>query len=107
MKPTPPAGEDLLRKLGALASAHRLRVLAALKGRRVYVSQLARDVGLSRPLLQMHLAKLEAAGLVSAQLELSEDGKAVKYYQLSFAELVITPEIVAAAAATLPSTDAD
>ena len=33
------------------------------QGRR-YVSELARDAGLSRPLLYMHLQRLEAAGLV-------------------------------------------
>ena len=42
------------------------------------MSRLARELGISRPLLQVQLRKLEAAGLVSSAVEVSEDGKAVK-----------------------------
>ena len=69
--------------LSALASPHRLRIVAELKRGRNYVSELARVVGFSRPLLQMHLTKLEAAGLVTSRLELSSDGKAMKFYELT------------------------
>ena len=100
------SGEELLLKLAALASPHRLRIVAELKRGRNYVSQLARVVGLSRPLLQMHLTKLEAAGLVSSRLELSEDGKAMKFYELLPFALTLTPDIVAGAAATLSAPDA-
>jgi DNA-binding transcriptional ArsR family regulator len=94
-------GDALVQVLGTLASPHRLRVLAALAGGRAYVSQLARDLGISRALLQVHLKKLEKAGLVTAHLELSEDGKALKFYQAAPFSLLLTPEVVAAAAATL------
>jgi DNA-binding transcriptional ArsR family regulator len=98
-------GDALVLVLSTLASPHRLRVLAALAGGRAYVSQLARDLGLSRALLQVHLKKLEKAGLVTAHLELSDDGKALKFYQSAPFSLLLTPEVVAAAAATL-TTDA-
>ena len=62
-------GDRLLRVLATLANPHRLRVVAALAGERNYVSQLARDLGISRALLQVHLRKLETAGLVSADIE--------------------------------------
>lgn len=88
-------------QLAALASPHRMRIVAELMGGRNYVSELARVVGLSRPLLQMHLAKLEAAGLVTSRLELSRDGKAMKFYQLVPFVLTLTPEVIAQAAATL------
>lgn len=91
----------LLEVLSALANPHRLRILAALADGREYVSQLAREMGLSRPLLHMHLQKLEHAGLVSGQLELGSDGKAMKYYQLVPFSIVITPERVAQEAAAL------
>jgi predicted ArsR family transcriptional regulator len=42
----------------------------------------ARRLGTSRPLLYMHLDRLEKAGLVTGQLELSGDGKAMKYFEL-------------------------
>lgn len=97
----PPDGDDLLLALSALASAHRLRIIAALAGRRQYVSQLAREIGLSRPLLHMHLQRLEAAGMVSSKLELSSDGKAMKFYEVTEFALRITPEVIAEAARTL------
>ncbi len=93
---------SLLDRLAAMASPHRLRIVAALAGGRNYVSQLARDVGLSRPLLQMHIQKLEAAGLVRSQLELSADGKAMKFYEISFDRITVTPDIIVAAVRALP-----
>ena len=101
MAPPAASGDELLLKLSALASPHRLRIVAELKRGRNYVSQLARVVGLSRPLLQMHLSKLEAAGLVSSRLELSEDGKAMKFYELAPFTLTLTPEAILDAVATL------
>uniref|UniRef100_UPI0035714986 ArsR/SmtB family transcription factor n=1 Tax=Microtetraspora fusca TaxID=1997 RepID=UPI0035714986 len=46
------------------------------------MSELARRMGISRPLLYMHLERMEKAGLVTGDLELSPDGKAMKYFQL-------------------------
>ena len=55
-------GDHLLAVLAALANPHRLRVIAALSnGGRNYISQLAREIGISRPLLHLHLQKLEEA----------------------------------------------
>ncbi|HSK15364.1 MAG TPA: winged helix-turn-helix domain-containing protein [Gaiellaceae bacterium] len=94
-------GDELVRVLAALSNPHRLRILAALVRGRVHVSQLARDVGLSRPLAHVHLQRLEAAGLVSGQLELSEEGKAMKFFEVTPFALTLTPEHVAEAARTL------
>jgi DNA-binding transcriptional ArsR family regulator len=94
-------GDDLLRTLSALASVHRLRILGALADGREYVSRLARAMEMSRPLLHMHLRRLEAAGLVTGTLELSEDGRAMKYFQLEPFALSLTPETIAEAARTL------
>lgn len=94
-------GDRLLRVLATLANPHRLRVVAALAGERNYVSQLARDLGISRPLLQVHLRKLEAAGLVSADIEVSEDGKAMKFYEVTPFALHLTPKTIMTAARSL------
>ncbi|MCK9519593.1 MAG: winged helix-turn-helix domain-containing protein [Dehalococcoidia bacterium] len=96
-------GDDLLRALSALANPHRLRILAALARRREYVSQLARQIGMSRPLLHMHLQRLEAAGLVTGMLELSEEGKAMKYYEVVPFDLHLTPDRISRAAESLSS----
>lgn len=99
---TPPTGERLLAMLAALDNPHRLRIIAALaSGGRNYISQLARDLGISRPLLHLHLQKLEHAGLVTSQLELSHDGKALNYFEASPFELRLTPASIAAAASSL------
>jgi DNA-binding transcriptional ArsR family regulator len=94
MKP----GDLLLAQLGALASPHRLRILATLvENGRQYVSQLARDVGMSRTLLHLHLQKLEGAGLVISKLELSDDGKALNYFEATNFRIHLTPASVAKA----------
>jgi DNA-binding transcriptional ArsR family regulator len=95
------SGDELLRVLTALASPHRLRILAALRDGRDYVSRLARELGMSRPLLHMHLQRLEAAGLVIGRLELSEDGKAMKYFEAADFGLHLTPDRIADAVRTL------
>ena len=94
-------GDRLLRILATLANPHRLRVIAALTRERNYVSQLARELDISRALLQVHLRKLEAAGLVSATIEVSEDGKAMKFYEVAPFTVLLTPAAIAAAAPTL------
>ncbi len=97
-----PEGDRLLAMLAALASPHRLRIVAALAtGGRNYVSQMARDLGLSRPLLHLHLQKLEEAGLVTSQLELSADGKALNYFAVADFMLELSPAAIAQAAASL------
>lgn len=94
-------GNELVRALSALASPHRLRIVATLAAGSVHVSQLARDVGLSRPLVHMHLKRLEAAGLVRGRLELSEDGKAMRFFEVTPFAIDLTPGLVVEAAATL------
>jgi DNA-binding transcriptional ArsR family regulator len=99
---TPPGGDALLAMLAALANPHRLRIIGALNDRgRDYVSALAREIGISRPLLHLHLQKLEEAGLVTSQLELSRDGKALNYFEVKDFVLEITPAAIAEAAKTL------
>ena len=98
----PPSGDQLLAMLAALANPHRLRVIAALAtGGRNYVSRLAREIGISRPLLHLHLQRLEDAGLVTSQLELSQDGKALNYFEVSDFGLDLTPLAIAQAARSL------
>jgi DNA-binding transcriptional ArsR family regulator len=95
-------GDHLLLVLGALANPHRLRIIAALRsGGRNYVSRLAREVGISRPLLHLHLHKLEEAGLVVGKLELSNDGKALNYYEVTDFSFALTPPAIAEAAKSL------
>ncbi|NLT56399.1 MAG: winged helix-turn-helix transcriptional regulator [Actinomycetales bacterium] len=101
MTSPPPTGDRLVEMLAALANPLRLRIVATLAGGRDYVSHLAREIGISRPLLHMHLQRLEAAGVITGTLELSEDGKAMKFYEVTDFDLRLTASSVAEAAATL------
>lgn len=96
-----PTGDRLVRVLAALANPHRFRVVAALARQRNYVSRLARELGISRALLQVHLRRLEGAGLVSARMELSPDGKAMKFYEVTPFAINLTPQSIAAMEPTL------
>jgi DNA-binding transcriptional ArsR family regulator len=87
--------------VAALDHPQRLKVIAALRHGRQYVSALARELRISRPLLYLHLERLEKAGLVTGSLELGGDGKAVKWYELEPFDIRLTPELVADAAAAL------
>ena len=98
----PATGDALLATLSALANPHRLRVIAALAGGgRNYISRLARELGISRPLLHLHLAKLQDAGLVTNRLEISDDGKALNWFQVVDFDMNLTPATVAGLANSL------
>lgn len=99
---TNPSGDQLLRVFSALANPHRLRIVATLSANgRNYISQLAREVGISRPLLHLHLQKLEEAGLVTSKLELSDDGKALNYFEVTDFKIVVSPRMIETAVQTL------
>ncbi|MFC4453583.1 winged helix-turn-helix domain-containing protein [Deinococcus sonorensis] len=87
--------EQFLAVLAALDNPHRLRIITALhRNGRNYVSQLARELNISRPLLHLHLQKLEEAKLVTSQLELSGDGKALNYFEVTDFQLLLSPATI-------------
>lgn len=92
----------MLAVLAALANPHRMRIIAALEsGGRNYVSELARVIGISRPLLHLHLQKLENAGLVNSRLEVSADGKAHNYFEVNRFSFELSPDSIAEAVKSL------
>ena len=91
------SGQGLLEALSALANPHRLQIITALVNETNYVSQLAREIGISRPLLIMHLKKLEDAGLVKSKLSFSNDGKAMRYYEVINFNIPLTPKFISEA----------
>jgi ArsR family transcriptional regulator len=86
--------EDYINVFDALSHPVRIKIIGILAEGRQYVSELARLVNISRPLLYMHLKKLETARLVTSEMEISESGKAMKYYALEDFELKITKELL-------------
>ena len=92
----PPDGR-LARVIAALDHPTRRRIVAILLAAETHVSQLARDLQVSRPVIHVHLARLEEAGLVTSSLRFSADGKSLRVYQLLPFDIRLTPEVVAAA----------
>jgi DNA-binding transcriptional ArsR family regulator len=88
---------ELLVLLTAMGHPQRLRIIAELTTGRVRVSALARRLGLSRPLLHLHIDRLRTVGLVSSHTERSDDGTTRHYVQLAPFELNLTAAAVRAA----------
>ena len=76
-------------------------IVSPLRGPGRPLRAYARELGISRALLQVHLRKLAAAGLVSADIEVSPDGKAMKFYEVTPFKVLLTPEVIEAATRTL------
>ena len=83
--------QSLAELLNALGNEHSLKILAILAGYECYVSELARDVGISRPLLYLHLKKLENAGLVESEIRhFEEPPYTKKFYKAKNFELILS-----------------
>jgi predicted transcriptional regulator len=91
--------EQFSTRLSAIASPQRMRIIAVLASEPLHVSELARRMGMSRALLYMHLTKLETAGFVAGHLELSDDGKALKFFEVVPFTIELTAETLVDAVA--------
>jgi DNA-binding transcriptional ArsR family regulator len=81
--------------IAALDHPTRRRIVATLLAEGRHVSQLARDLGVSRPVLHVHLARLQEAGLVTSSLRFSADGKSLRHFELHRFDIRLTPEKIA------------
>lgn len=95
--------EELAARLAAIASPPRLRILAELADQPLHVSELARRAGMSRPLLYMHLTRLEEAGYVAGRLELGADGTALKFFEVLPFRLDVDLAAIVAAVRSTPT----
>lgn len=87
--------ENYIKLFEALSHPMRIKIMGLLTEERQYVSELARTLNISRPLLYMHLKKLEAAGLVTGHHEISELGKAMKYFEAKQFDFHLTHTLLA------------
>ena len=85
--------EELVEKLSALGHIYRLQIVTALTEGEKYLSEIAKEVGISRALANVHLKKLREAGLVKTRVLLLEDeARALRYYELNDFHIEISPE---------------
>ena len=83
----------LVEVLSALGHIYRLRILTALTEEEKYLSQIAKEVGISRALASIHLKKLIEADLVKTRVILLEDeAKALRYYKLNNFHIELSSE---------------
>ncbi|ETA66990.1 MAG: ArsR family transcriptional regulator [Methanolobus sp.] len=67
----------------AISHPVRLKLLYLLSERERYIYDLAKDLDLSRQVIQLHLKRLEKAGFVESDLRLEDnDNRAKKFYKL-------------------------
>ncbi|QDA31125.1 winged helix-turn-helix transcriptional regulator [Thermococcus indicus] len=87
--------EELATVCDALSNPVRVRILKLLCRKEWYVYELAKELGISRQLLYLHLKKLEKAGLVESELRLEpDDPRAKKYYRARPFRLVIDNDVI-------------
>jgi len=85
--------EELVEKLSALGHIYRLKIVTALTEEEKYLSEIAKEVGISRALANVHLKKLREAGLVKTRVLLLEDeARALRYYELNDFHIELSPE---------------
>ncbi len=83
--------KSLAEILDALGNEHSLTIMAVLADGECYVSELAKEVGISRPLLYLHLKKLENAGLVESEIRhFEEPPYTKKFYKAKNFELILS-----------------
>ena len=65
------------------------------------LTELESELEMTRFGVMKHLRVLEDAGLVKSQLELSQDGKALNYFEVAPFDIALTPSSIAEAAQSL------
>ncbi len=90
--------EDLAEILSLLGNLTRLRVIAALSKRPMFVQELSSELGVSYPLLHLHLKNMQKHGLVKSEYTVGTD-KATRYVKRYFTlidfKLEITSDLIA------------
>jgi len=94
--------EDYTKIFDAFSHPMRIKVAGILAQERRYVSELAKLMQMSRPLLYMHLKKLEEASLVTSSYEISDSGKTMKYYELKSFSVELTPNLLTGLSEEIP-----
>jgi len=94
--------EDYTKIFDAFSHPMRIKIAGILAVEKKYVSELAKIMQMSRPLLYMHLKKLEEASLVNSHYEISDSGKTMKYYELKSFSIELTSHLLALLSPEIP-----
>ena len=94
--------ETYTKVFDALSHPMRIKIIGILADERKYVSELAKKLQMSRPLLYMHLKKLEDASLVVGSYEISESGKTMRFFKLKAFDIHLSPDLLKSLSETIP-----
>lgn len=87
--------KSLAQLLDALGNEHSLKIISILASGEYFVSELAKMVGISRPLLYLHLKKLENADLVESEIRhFEEPPYTKKFYRAKNFELILSLDTI-------------
>ena len=85
--------EEIAGKLSALGHPTRIRILIELTKGENYLSEVAKNVGISRALAKVHLKKLKESELVDSKiLTLEEEARALRFYKIRDFSITISKE---------------
>jgi len=86
---------ELARVLGMLGNEQRLAILRSISSEEKYAREIAEELGISRPLVNIYLKQLEKLGLVEATSRTSEEPPYLRrYYRAVPFELVVNLEMI-------------
>ena len=88
--------KELVEVLKTLANLERLKIIALLTERPMYVSEIARKLKLPYPLVHMYLNKLERMGFISSHYEFIKSDKphVRRYCVLKDFSITISPNLI-------------
>ncbi len=93
----PTSLEELSEALTLLGNLTRLRVIAALSKRPMFIQELSGELGVSYPLLHLHLKNMEKHGIVKSEYAVGTD-KSTRYVKRYFTlvdfKIEVTPDLV-------------
>jgi Predicted transcriptional regulators len=86
---------ELARTLSFLGNEQRLCILRAISRREKFAREIAEEVGISRPLVNIYLKQFEKAGLVTGTNRVSDEPPYLKrYYKAVPFELVVNLDVL-------------
>jgi len=86
---------ELARTLSFLGNGQRLCILRAISQKEKFAREIAEEVGISRPLVNIYLKQFEKAGLVTGTNRVSEEPPYLKrYYRAVPFELVVNLDVI-------------
>jgi len=86
---------ELARTLSFLGNEQRLCILRAISREEKFAREIAEEVGISRPLVNIYLKQFEKAGLAVGTNRVSEEPPYLKrYYKAVPFELVVNLDVI-------------